>query len=100
VKELILDKRISLSDKINALKCKIAYLLETDFLGLLLLLIGCGRIGASGLFVILDTLRKLFNERKLSRAFYEELKNVYYLGKAITKDLSSFRNDTKLSSIF
>lgn len=83
VKELILDKRISFSDKINALKCKVASLLETNFPGkktyLLLLLIGiivaCGSRGDSGLFRILETLRKVFNERKLSRALYEELKN-------------------------
>lgn len=81
VRELIVKDNLTFTDKVKSLKYKLGYILKGKFTGkkraLALLLIGivitCSVTGIGGLCMILDALKKLFEEGKISEAVYIEL---------------------------
>ena len=81
VREVLVKENLTFKDKVQFLKLKLGYILKGNFTGkkraLALLLIGivisCSLTGIGGLCMILDALRKLFEEGKISEAVYIEL---------------------------
>jgi hypothetical protein len=84
IKQLILNQSLSKEDKINLLKIKLDSIINCEFAGkkrflvasILAIIITLSFSGISGLSIFLEALYRLFQEGKLSKAVYEELKEI------------------------
>jgi len=84
IKELIIDTKLSRFDKLTLLKVKLEYILSEDCTGkrrfivvtFLAIIATIFLSGTAGLGLFLEALYELFKEGKLSKAIYNQLKEV------------------------